>query len=185
MELKRHIVNERPTPEGIHFETLYREHHRLVIGAVRMVVGPTDELEDICQNAFIEIYRSLPRFQGRSSITTWMYGVAMRVAMQHRRKAGKRRWLQLVGDEKNSERQSGPHPVPKLESREALRDLDSLLSTLTEAKRAVFVLSDVQGCTNVEIAEILGINANTVRSRLHAARQELLHLQSQRKGRTP
>ena len=101
MELKRHIVNERPTPEGIHFETLYREHHRLVIGAVRMVVGPTDELEDICQNAFIEIYRSLPRFQGRSSITTWMYGVAMRVAMQHRRKAGKRRWLQLVGDREN------------------------------------------------------------------------------------
>ena len=148
------------------------------------MVGP-DELEDICQNASLKFTARFHAFKDEVHHDLDVRSRDAKVAMQHRRKAGKRRWLQLVGDDKTSERQSGPHPVPKLESREAVRDLDSLLSTLTEAKRAVFVLSDVQGCTNVEIAEILGINANTVRSRLHAARQELLHLQSQRKGRTP
>ena len=183
MNAQRLYVSEESNSEVPSFEVLYQEHRRVVIGAVRMIVGPHDELEDICQNAFIEIYRSLPRFQGRSSITTWMYGVAMRVALQYRRKLGRSRWLKLVKDDLGLEGQSAPHPVPRLESREALRELDSLLTGLSEAKRVVFVLSDIQGCTNVEIAEILGINANTVRSRLHSARQEVLHLQAQRMGK--
>ena len=106
----------------------------------------------------------------------------MRVAMQHRRKLGRSGWLKLAADDPGIECQSAPHPVPRLESREALRELDALLGALSEAKRAVFVLSDIQGCTNVEIAEILGINANTARSRLHSARQEVLHLLAQRTG---
>ena len=72
----------------------------------------------------------------------------------------------------------GPHPVATLESREALRELDKKMEGLTEAKRMVFALSDIHGLTHTEVGQILDINPNTVRSRLHAARTELLTRES-------
>ena len=165
--------NPNAAPE-LSFEDLFNNHYRLVASAIRLTVGSSDEWEDLVQVAFLEVYKSLDRFEGRSSLSTWVYKIAIRVGLQHRRRQRRFRWLSLFHNANSPNEYAGPHPVAKLESREALKALDTRLAGLSEAKRIVFVLSDVQGLTNTEIAEILGINPNTVRSRLHAARTEIL-----------
>ena len=176
--MNRGVVNSMSkspnTAPELSFEDLFNNHYRLVASAIRLTVGPSDEWEDLVQVAFMEVYKSLGRFEGRSSLSTWVYKIAFRVGLQHRRRLQRLKWLSLFHTPTATEEFAGPHPVARLESREALRALDSRLQTLTEAKRLVFVLSDIHGLTNTEIAEVLDINANTVRSRLHAARTEVL-----------
>lgn len=171
---------QQPAKPGteIPFEEIFQKHHRLVASALRITIGSSDELEDLVQVAFMEVYKSLHRFEGRSALSTWVYRIAIRVGLQHRRKKHRLRWLSLFSVPERVESFPGPHPVATLESREALRELDKKMEGLTEAKRMVFALSDIHGLTHTEVGQILDINPNTVRSRLHAARTELLTRES-------
>lgn len=162
------------------FEDLFNQHYRLVTSALRITCGPTEDIEDLVQNAFIEVFKSLHRFEGRCALSTWIYRIAIHVGLQHRRKKQRWAWIRLFNGEQSAEHFGGPHPVAKLESREALRDLDHRLEGLSEAKRIAFVLVDIEGMTNTEAAAVLNINPNTVRSRLHAARTELLEASKKR-----
>ena len=169
-----HMSKSPNSAPELSFEDLFNKHYRLVASAIRLTVGPSDEWEDLVQVAFMEVHKSLGRFEGRSSLSTWVYKIAIRVGLQHRRRLQRKNWLSLFNTPSATEDFAGPHPVARLESREALKTLDTTLQSLTEAKRLVYVLSDIHGLTNTEIAEVLDINANTVRSRLHAARNEVL-----------
>jgi len=142
---------------------------------VRSVIGPSDEIEDVVQAAFIEIYRCLGRFEGRSKLSTWVYRVSVNVALQHLRKRKRKRWLTLgtTGDE--PERLlANRNPGRRLEDRQALEHVYAAADTLSEKKRTVWVLHELQGLEPREISEIVGAPFNTVRSRLLAARREVM-----------
>ena len=156
------------------FNTIYREQQGRVVAAVRTIIGVSDELEDVVQLAFIEVHRSLPRFQGRSKLSTWIYRIAINVALQHLRKKKRKRWLMLgnTGDELSRE----PSPTDdrqRLEDRELLRAVYRAADRLSEKKRTVWVLHELQGMEPGDIGEVLGIPMNTARSRLLAARREI------------
>lgn len=157
------------------FETLYREQRGRLLAVVRSVIGESDELEDVLQLVFIEIHRCLPRFEGRSRLSTWLYRIAVNVALQHLRKRRRKRWLVLgpTGDEVKHE----AAPVDdhlRAEDRALLREVMRSLDVLTEKKRVVWQLHELQGLEPQEIGEILEIPTNTVRSRLLAARNEVM-----------
>ncbi len=166
------VASEREAPD---FDTVYRQEQGRVLAAVRTVIGASDELEDVVQLAFIEIHRCLPRFEGRSKLSTWVYRIALNVALQHLRKKRRKRWLTLglSGDEASYEPWQ-VDAVRQLEDRQVLARVYEAVGKLSDKKRVVWTLHEVQGLDPHEIAEILEIPMNTVRSRLLAARKDLM-----------
>lgn len=165
---------ESAAQEQVDFDALYRDQRSRVLATVRSVIGPSDEIEDVVQLVFIEVHRSLKRFQGRSKLSTWIYRIAVNVALQHIRRKKRRRWLMLgqTGDE--AERQvTGWNSELRLEDRQLLEHVYRAADRLSEKKRTVWILHELQGLAPNEIGEILEIPMNTVRSRLLAARKEI------------
>lgn len=160
---------------SVDFNTLYREYKSKVYGTVTHVVGRTDELDDIVQTVFLEIHRSLARYQGNSKLSTWIYRITVNVALQHIRKRKRRRvFLFFKEDEREVETRLSEEHGARYESRDLLAKIHAQLEKLTEKKRVVFVLHELEGLPVEKVAEVCDIPVNTVRSRLHAARTELM-----------
>ena len=169
--------------DGVTFEQVYREHGGRVLGAVRSVLGPDSETEDVVQNAFIEINRALPGFRGQSKLSTWVYRIAVNVALQHIRKKQRKRWLSFGLLNDGAHLQASSYDAERrLESRQALKRVYALVNRLSEKKRTAWVLYEMEGMAPAEIAEVLELPLNTVRSRILSARREILNAVSDGEG---
>jgi RNA polymerase sigma-70 factor (ECF subfamily) len=162
-----------------HFEAVYREHFRFVWRVVRRLGVHGQAVDDIVQDVFIVVHRRLGDFSGRSNVKTWLYGIIRRVVADHRRSlrrkpghdapAASRRPDHhepdaMLGDDEN--------PQAQVERSERIRVLHHILASLDEDKREVFILAELEELTIAEIADALGANANTIASRLRAARRQ-------------
>jgi RNA polymerase sigma-70 factor (ECF subfamily) len=152
-------------------ELLYRQ--------LRSLAGPRADLDDIVQAAAERVLKSMRRFEGRSSFSTWAYGVAYRTLLDHDRWYARfRRRFTYAEEVKVSE----PECSSKLDSEALLleaqraRRLYRALDRLPSAKRSVLVLHDMEELTAREVAEIVGTNERTVRSRLRDGRAQLAKL---------
>ena len=166
-----------PTPTGTSssaadVEKIFREHGPFVWRALRRLgVAPSD-VDDACQEVFVVVYRKLGEYEGRSQMRTWLYGIAVRVAAAHRRKAHARH--EIATEEPIALETAGSgNPEASAAEREALVLLDRALDELDDEKRAVFVLYEVEGLEMPEVAEALSCPVQTAYSRLHAARKEV------------
>jgi RNA polymerase sigma-70 factor (ECF subfamily) len=164
------VVQRARAGEATAFRELYELYQRQVARQLAFLV-PRSDLEDVLQDVFVEVFRSLKNFQGKSAFTTWLYRVTVHVAMKSRRKHTRSR-LDVVEDlpEGVDER-----PLPSEVSLSAERQarVEALLERLSPKKRAVLVLHDLQGVDAQRIAELLETNVLTVRTRLFYARREL------------
>ncbi len=148
--------------------------------ALKMLSDPQDA-EDVLQETFIKALRSIREFEGRSSLATWLYRIAVNEALMMIRK---RRGGTISLDEPESaggEQDSGPMeltdwcclPEEELASVEARRHLDEAVEKLPEALKIVFVLRDIQGLSIKETAEALNLTEMAVKTRLFRARMKL------------
>ena len=169
------VTAEDDAAGAVPFDAVYREQRGRVLATVRSVLGASDEVEDVVQLVFIEVHRCLPRFEGRSKLSTWIYRIAINVALQHLRKKKRHRWLSLglTGDE-DQRQASGRNLAAQIEDREILHEVYAAADKLSEKKRVVWVLHELQGLDPQQIAEVLDIPMNTVRSRLLAARHDVM-----------
>ncbi len=158
------------------FDEIYKEHMPRVIAAIRGVLGPCDEIEDVVQIAFMEIFRSLASFEGRSKLSTWIHRIAVNVAYQHIRQKQRNRRMVLDNTPNQSlfERLKSQDQLRLVQDRETIKRVFVILDQISEKKRVVWILSELFGMSREEVAEFLDIPLNTVRSRLLAARRELL-----------
>jgi len=152
-----------------------RYQDRLYPTMLRLTGGAEDAL-DLLQDAFLRAFEKLDRFHGESSFYTWIYRIAVNLALSGRRR--RRTTLRLGG----SGRDSAPDPAddpatsdPSLPLEHAERDalIQAALNALADDHRAVVVMKEFDGLRYEEIASILNIPVGTVRSRLHRARLEL------------
>lgn len=170
------LAGARDRAASVDLDALYRRERGRVLATVRAVLGPghDNDLEDVLQQVFIEVQRSLPRFEGRARLTTWLYRITVNVALQHIRGRRRRRWLVLAPTEDGQ-----PDPIEavdqqaRLEDRQMLQLVYRAADRLSDKKRVVWVLHDIRGLTPQEIAQVVDAPMNTVRSRLLAARREL------------
>ena len=155
-----------PTSEA-RFAAIYREHFSFVWRSLRRLGVPNVALEDLTQDVFVVAARRLDEFEGRSTMQTWLFGIAMRVVMARRRSDWRhsRKLDELA-------RQGEPSGDP-IAQRDAQQTLVTLLDQLDDEKRAIYVLAELEGFTVVEIAEGLDANVNTIYSRLRAARTQM------------
>ncbi|WP_437785586.1 RNA polymerase sigma factor [Sorangium sp. So ce1097] len=158
------------------FEALYDEHFAFVWRSLRRLGVADAAVDDAVQDVFLVVHRRLAEFEGRSSLKTWLFGIVLRVARAHRRAALRRRPSELAAAASaDPEAVAGPEadqPDARTEQAEAVRILYDLLDELDEEKREVIVLAELEQMTAPAIAEIAGINVNTVYSRLRAARHD-------------
>jgi RNA polymerase sigma-70 factor (ECF subfamily) len=146
----------------------YREHFKYIFALVGRLGVPAAGVEDAVQEVFLVLHRRREEFRGESSVRTWLHGIAVHVARRQRdairRRAAKLEQVVVM---------QGTALDEEYASREALRRLDRLLDELVDEQREVFVLAEIGGCSAPEIAEMLGLNINTVYSRLRLARGRL------------
>jgi len=157
-----------PVPDRELFELVYRR--------MRNLVPPSaPDFEDLVQAAATEVWRSLPDFQGRSELGTWIYTLCYRVLSNHRRwwRRYSLRFTVGVEDVFPSEQ---PLPSELLDERGRVERVRALLGRMSDKYRAVVVLHDLEGFEVREIAGIVGANELTVRSRLRDGRRQLRRL---------
>jgi RNA polymerase sigma-70 factor, ECF subfamily len=149
---------------------LYRLHRAEVTRNLHRMLGPGRvDLEDVLQEVFIEVFRSIPRFRGDAKISTWLYRVCVNVALQRLRK--RKRRAEVSADEVG-ERATDETPERELDNRRRLDAVYRILDELSPKKRVVFILHEIEGREPKEIAGIVGAPVLTVRTRLHYARKE-------------
>ncbi len=158
------------TPPEHDFDALFREHARYVWRCVKQLGVADADAEDVCQEVFLTAQRKLESFEGRSSLRSWLYGIALRLASDYRRSAYVRR--ERATAEPLEPASSAPG-TSDLEPPEARQTLQALLSTLDEDRRAVLVLYEIEGFSMREVAEIVGCPMQTAYSRLYSARDAL------------
>lgn len=162
------LSGTKAAPAAVDPATLFRDHAPYVWRALRRLGVHEGDVEDVCQEVFLVVLRRQGDFEGRSSVRTWIYGIAVRVASDYRRSARVRR--EIVTDEVPEGRESAPQ-VDALALRESAKALDGLLDQLDEGKRAVFVLYEIEQLTIAQVAEAVGCPLQTAYSRLLAARK--------------
>lgn len=148
--------------------------------ALRMLENPA-EAEDVLQETFIKALKSLDSFEGRSSISTWLYRIAVNEALMVIRK--RKPEVSIVQEDENDEEVSGILvsqivdwcclPESEFMSNETREILDQAIHQLPEKLRTVFILRDIEGLSINETAQALGLTETNVKTRLLRARMRL------------
>jgi RNA polymerase sigma-70 factor (ECF subfamily) len=160
------------------FEPLVEKYRQRVWRLAYQVLHDREEAWDVAQEAFVRAFHSLPSFRGQSAFYTWLFRITVNVATDRHRQRGAQ--ARAFGPERVTEEEwarttpdpgGGPeHQATRKEQRERIR---SALDALPPKARTIIMLSDVEGLSYREIAEVLNCPIGTVMSRLHNARKRL------------
>jgi len=161
-------MTDEPRPT---LRQIFDEHASYIWRTLRHLGIPEADTPDLCQEVFVTVHRKLSSFEGRSSLRTWLYGICIRIASEHRRRPHVRKETPLSEPAPDADEQHGSGPDSWLEQRKAV---ERLLAVLDDDKRQVVVLYEIEGFSMKEVAEIIGCPLQTAYSRLHAARALML-----------
>jgi RNA polymerase sigma-70 factor, ECF subfamily len=161
--------------DALAFREVFRTHRADVARLVQRMTGRPSDLEDTVQEVFLQVYRSLKDFRGQSRFSTWLYRVTVNVVLMQRRAARSRPVLHEAPED-----DFGPDirdlPDDQVARSRRVAAFYRLLDRLSDKKRAVFVLHELEGLSPSEIAKVVSAPVLTVRTRLFYARRELLAL---------
>ena len=154
------------------FHLLVERHRTMVYRVAYQFAGNHHDAEDIAQEVFIKVYRSLDRFRQDAQLTSWMYRIVMNACIDHRRRqspAG----AAPFGEEAELKMLNTPEEAPDPERQAYAGELgdvlDAEIKRLPPGQRIVFVMRHHQGLKLGEIAAALGLAEGTVKRQLHAA----------------
>lgn len=169
------LVEKARRGEAAAFTALFRKHRSAVAAIAYRMLGPGADLEDVVQDVFLQVHRSLPDFRGQAKFTTWLHRVAVNVVLMQRRRA-RSRPTYTHEEAGRHESDDGLLPDQDVSRRRRLAAFRGLLDKLSDKKRTVFVLHELEGMPPAEIAKIVECPVLTVRTRLFYARRELTQL---------
>jgi RNA polymerase sigma-70 factor (ECF subfamily) len=172
------IVSRVRAGESALFEILMRRHNRRVYRVVRAVVREEADVEDVMQQAYINVFTHLHQFEDRSQFSTWLIRIALHEAFGRRRKLQRSESMTRIGSDVDGNRGefmdtlTSPQADPERQAyaQELHRVLEAAVDTLPENYRTVFMLRDIEGLSTSETGEGLGLGEEAVKTRLHRAR---------------
>jgi len=167
------------------FEALMRQHNRMLFRTARAILRDDAEAEDALQEAYLQAYRSLGEFRGEAQISTWLARIVANEALMRLRKQARRAAIvpidaSVPADEVAQVEMDMEKPDAAAQRSEMRRLLEAQIDALPEAYRAVFMLRAVEELSVEETAEVLGLPAGTVRTRLFRARAMLREAMAQK-----
>jgi RNA polymerase sigma-70 factor (ECF subfamily) len=152
---------------------LFRRHRGKVHATLYRVLGSNRDMDDLIQDAFVEIFRSLARFRGEAKLTTWIDRITVRVAYAHlSRRRGQTVSLELIAETPAE----GAPDDERADAREGVRRLYAALATLGANARIAFALHAIEGRPIADVGRIMGTTALTAKLRIWRARRELARL---------
>jgi RNA polymerase sigma-70 factor, ECF subfamily len=167
-----------PTPPPLTPEQIFNEYAPRVYNLARRMLGNDADAEDVTQDVLLQVVRKLNTFRGESDISTWLHRVTVNAALAHRARRARREEHE-VRDPLENFLQDGHHsgarpwsvsPDQRALDQETQRLIEEAIARLPEIYRDVYVLADVEGLGNPEIADLLGLSVAAVKSRLHRGR---------------
>jgi RNA polymerase sigma-70 factor (ECF subfamily) len=174
---ERALVDSCRSGDPVAFARLVQLHEGMVFGLSARLLGDAEEARDVAQEVFLQVYRQLGRFEGRSTLRTWIYRITVnqchnRRRFWHRRHRDREEGLDGVSVVAATARE-GASPYEEARRGERARRVQGALLGLSFEHRSVLVLREVEGLTCEEIAETLRIPAGTVKSRLSRGREAM------------
>ncbi|MBM6976563.1 RNA polymerase sigma factor [Intestinimonas butyriciproducens] len=169
------------------FEALVTENEKRIYNLCRRLTGNQEDAAELTQEAFLNAWRGLGRFQGESSFSTWLYRLATNACIDFLRKEKRRQSLSMtvsLDDEEEARQVELPDeryaPEGALERAEARRAVAEGLERLTLEHRQVLVMREIHGLSYAEIGQVLGLEEGTVKSRIARARGALRKVLTER-----
>jgi RNA polymerase sigma-70 factor (ECF subfamily) len=165
-------------------ETVFRDYAPRVYNLARRMLSNDADAEDVTQDVLMQVVRKLDTFRGESSFPTWLHRVTVNAALAHRRKRSRREQFEIKDPLENFQG-DGHHqsvinrwtvkPDTAALNRETTELVEKAIAGLPDLYRDVYVLADVEGLGNQEIAEMLELSLPAVKSRLHRGRLLMRH----------
>jgi len=142
------------------------------------IIHNRHEAEDLAQEVFVEVFRSIRNFRGDSKLSTWIYRIAVNKSLNHKRKQNRQKWLYPFGISLSEERSPDyidPDQLPSLniENQQRMQHLQQALDALPENQRIAFVLNKYEELPYKEIAEVMDLSLSGVESLIHRAKVNL------------
>jgi RNA polymerase sigma-70 factor (ECF subfamily) len=167
----RHCVQKVKEGDLSAFNQLVLKYRNRVMGIAARMLGDRIEAEDLAQDVFVKVYHGLKTFHEEALFSTWLYRITANSCLNHRKKRRHGNQVSQVMDNPEpcfSTEMSNPHSL--LEKKELKIVLEKAIQALPQDQKAVLILRDIEGLSYEEIANSLGLELGTVRSRLHRAR---------------
>src|SRR5262245_29529088 len=155
------------------FRELFELYRVDVTRLLHRMIGRRADLEDLVQEVFVQVHRSIKSFRAEARLSTWIYRVAVNVALMHRRAAKSRPLIVPTREEPLLLDESNP-PDEELSRRRRVQALYRLLDRVSDKKRVVYVLHELEGRSPNEISKVVGAPVLPVRTRLFYARREVM-----------
>lgn len=170
------MLNFRNDPTA--FKAFIKEHQDRVYNIVLNRVQNAEDAEEITQNVFIAVFSKPEAFRGESSISTWLYRIAINKCIDHlRKKQSRKRWsftaLFSSGTDKGNEPKEFNHPGVVSENKEKAAILFNAMKKLSANQHTAWTLSEIENISYKEISEIMNVSVSSVESLLFRARQNL------------
>jgi RNA polymerase sigma-70 factor (ECF subfamily) len=168
--------NTIPPPPNL--EAIYHDYAPRVFHLARRMLGNDADAEDVTQDVLLQVLRKISTFRGEASLPTWLHKVTVNAALAHRRKRAARENHRIYDPLDDLPADGHPGPVRRWSraaekqvlDHETQQVIEAAIGRVPEPYRDVYVLADVEGLSNADIAEMLGISLSAVKSRLHRAR---------------
>ena len=174
-EIDKELILKAGKGDPKAFGEIYQKTCGYVYTLAFRITNRKQDAEEVTQDVFLRLHRALPGFQFRSAFKTWLYRIAVNTALNMARKKSRLAERETGYDDKYLA-ENKLSPERDLEAKEAEMLLRAFLEKLQPDHRACIILREIEGFDYQKISEHLGININTVRSRLKRAREALLAL---------
>jgi RNA polymerase sigma-70 factor (ECF subfamily) len=161
------------------FQLLVRRFRKKIFSIAFGITLDAEESQDIMQEVFLQVYRTIGNFRGDASLATWLHRITVNRSLNWKRRWARRfKWLHVSADSSDGQPAAEPEsdlpsPEIRLANVQTRRQIDNALKMLPDQARTVFVLRELEGLSYEEIADVVGIKLGTVRSRLFHARKRL------------
>ncbi len=170
-EIDQPVIERAKAGDARAFAAIYHAYAALVFSVALRISRVWQDAEEITQEVFITLFRKFAQFNFLSSLKTWLYRIAVNTALNARRDHLREEARRLVYQKTAILRQGAPDPAAQVQ---ADAEANALLDLLPPEQRVCIVLRTIEGLSYQEIAEVLQVNLNTVRSRLKRGRETLL-----------
>lgn len=163
------------------FEILIANYKKRAFNIAYRMLGNLEDANDVTQESFLKIYRSIDKFKGKSSFSTWLYSIVSNTCIDFIRKNRKKTTISIdtnydedgyeieIADEKNT-------TESLFEKKEIIRSIHDAINRLNHDQKIVIILRDIQGFSYFEISKILNISEGTVKSRISRGRKNLKNI---------
>ncbi len=163
------------------FRQLVEKYQQMVVNTCYGLVHNMEDAEDIAQEVFIEVHRSIHKFRADSRLSTWLYRIAVNRSLNHIRDNKRRKWFQSADDSSESAKNqiynqmanTNDAPESEMEKNQRAAILHEAIDSLAKNQRVAFTLNKYEDMSYKEIAEVMEISLSSVESLIHRAKKNL------------